>query len=451
MADNGTIGRNPFAIKTSNTPTRGSEDQAREPRPLVAPPTLVLGQEAPRSSGFVLKPSALSAQASNLKIYNTPTTLNNGKAETKESDRLSGDPAEKKDEVDEAGVSEKEDAPEKSIESDVRKGPDAENPLDGESEKEIEPGKQVEANRAPETGPGAVNTESQEEPKVPVEAETLIEKEETKLLDKTSDNEKIDGSEAAKSDSGNHSTASNSFRPEFRGACYQCSREQFRIRTESPRQSNETADVESKTPSDFAEAASVNAEPDNKTESPAKGEKRSLNETAEEYQLRMESDAKKSKLEEVEVVTGEEDERNVVQINCKLYIFEGNQYLERGRGVLRLNDKQNPEDGSLQSRVVMRTQGILRVVLNTKVWAGMSVEYANDRSLRMTGHAPDGTSAVYLIQCSTREAEQLYNALEWRVQALRNAGQTGSSGREDKSSVQDDKGDNTDSNSNTIG
>lgn len=110
----------------------------------------------------------------------------------------------------------------------------------------------------------------------------------------------------------------------------------------------------------------------------------------------------------------------------------------------------------------MRTQGILRVMLNTKVWAGMSVEYANDRSLRMTAHSADGTSAVYLIQCSSREAEQLYNALEWRVQALRNAGQASSNSQnademnvqeEEEEEEEEDKGDNdnTDSNSNTIG
>lgn len=51
------------------------------------------------------------------------------------------------------------------------------------------------------------------------------------------------------------------------------------------------------------------------------------------------------------IFIGEEDESNVLQINCKLYIYEEAQYQERGRGVLRVNDKQNPDDGSIQSRV----------------------------------------------------------------------------------------------------
>ena len=41
-------------------------------------------------------------------------------------------------------------------------------------------------------------------------------------------------------------------------------------------------------------------------------------------------------------------------------------WIERGRGTLRLNDKQL-ENQTLQSRLVMRTQGSLRVILNTKV------------------------------------------------------------------------------------
>ena len=41
-------------------------------------------------------------------------------------------------------------------------------------------------------------------------------------------------------------------------------------------------------------------------------------------------------------------------------------WIERGRGTLRLNDKQL-DNHALQSRLVMRTQGCLRVILNTKV------------------------------------------------------------------------------------
>ena len=58
------------------------------------------------------------------------------------------------------------------------------------------------------------------------------------------------------------------------------------------------------------------------------------------------------------------------QINCKLYAFnkENCSWLERGRGLLRLNDRREGGGGGpLHSRLVFRTQGSLRLVLNTKV------------------------------------------------------------------------------------
>jgi len=58
-------------------------------------------------------------------------------------------------------------------------------------------------------------------------------------------------------------------------------------------------------------------------------------------------------------------------MNCKLFAFDkvGGTWVERGRGTLRLNDKDcGPGGGGVQSRVVIRTTGSLRVVLNTKVY-----------------------------------------------------------------------------------
>ena len=97
-------------------------------------------------------------------------------------------------------------------------------------------------------------------------------------------------------------------------------------------------------------------------------------------------------------------------------------WIERGRGTLRLNDKQL-ENQTLQSRLVMRTQGSLRVILNTKVsqlislrtkkltnfdtiqiiflqiWADMTVDKASTKSVRLT--AMDGDQIrVFLLMVS---------------------------------------------------
>lgn len=88
---------------------------------------------------------------------------------------------------------------------------------------------------------------------------------------------------------------------------------------------------------------------------------KSLNEAAREYE---ESRAQKRKYDEVETVTGEESEINVLEINCKLFAFVAPIYEELGRGCLRINDSKT-KDGA--SRVVFRTAGNYRVYINTKV------------------------------------------------------------------------------------
>ena len=86
-------------------------------------------------------------------------------------------------------------------------------------------------------------------------------------------------------------------------------------------------------------------------------------------------------------MTGEEEESNVLQANVKLYIFESEKknWVERGRGSLRLNDDPSSTPGHLRSRLVMRTVGTLRIVLNTKLFPNMKCEkvrrFISDRLL----------------------------------------------------------------------
>lgn len=55
---------------------------------------------------------------------------------------------------------------------------------------------------------------------------------------------------------------------------------------------------------------------------------------------------------EATIVTGEEDESNVLQIHCKLYHWETDDsvWKEKGKGFLKLNDKKSRED-RLSSRL----------------------------------------------------------------------------------------------------
>lgn len=81
------------------------------------------------------------------------------------------------------------------------------------------------------------------------------------------------------------------------------------------------------------------------------------------------SRAQKRKYEEVETFTGEEDETNVLDVNSRLFAYVASNYEQRGPGSLRLNDSNNQ---SKSSRVVFRTSGNLRVLLNTKVNTSMA-------------------------------------------------------------------------------
>ncbi|XP_068232274.1 LOW QUALITY PROTEIN: ran-binding protein 3-like, partial [Palaemon carinicauda] len=141
----------------------------------------------------------------------------------------------------------------------------------------------------------------------------------------------------------------------------------------------------------------------------------SLAETSRE--LTEKENSQKRKFDQVEVITGEESESNVLQMNCKLYAWVCGSWQERGRGILRLNDWDAGQE--IHSRLVIRTQGTLTVMLNTKVWAEMSVERASNKSVRFTALDADGQPKIFLAMGSPKDVDLLYNSLEWRVAASR--------------------------------
>lgn len=150
---------------------------------------------------------------------------------------------------------------------------------------------------------------------------------------------------------------------------------------------------------------------------PAESTTQTLVESAAAHQAKQ----TKPELQEVLVKTGEENESNVFQVNAKLFSFDKatQNWLERGRGLLRLNDMTDKNESSFQSRLVMRTTGCLRVILNTKVWSGMTVEKASPRSVRVTAAESDGDIKIFLIMTNPKDADQILSAIEWRIQQLK--------------------------------
>lgn len=121
--------------------------------------------------------------------------------------------------------------------------------------------------------------------------------------------------------------------------------------------------------------------------------------------------AQKRKYEEVEITTGEEDERNILEINCKLFTFIGNNYEERGRGTLRLNDSKSGSN----SRVVFRASGSFRLLLNTKVWRDQICEQPSQKSLRLTAFDTNGVIKIYLVMGRVDDMSQLNRVLSSRI------------------------------------
>lgn len=94
-------------------------------------------------------------------------------------------------------------------------------------------------------------------------------------------------------------------------------------------------------------------------------------------------------------------------------------YEERGRGSLRLND---PKKGTESApRLVFRTAGSLRVLLNTKIWDGMIAEPASPKSLRLTAIDTTGQVKVYLVMARPSDIQSLAMALKTRITAAKAA------------------------------
>ncbi|XP_004521279.1 ran-binding protein 3 isoform X1 [Ceratitis capitata] len=139
-------------------------------------------------------------------------------------------------------------------------------------------------------------------------------------------------------------------------------------------------------------------------------ETKTLTDVAREYE---ESRAQKRKYEEVETFTGEENEVNIVDVNCKLFAFVNSNWEERGRGSMRLNDSKNQQECS---RVVFRTSGNLRLLLNTKVWAGMVAERPSNKSLRLTAMDNTGKIKIFLVMGRPADMSLLHKELLERIE-----------------------------------
>ncbi len=114
-----------------------------------------------------------------------------------------------------------------------------------------------------------------------------------------------------------------------------------------------------------------------------------------------ETDDKSTKLNEQgksQHITGEEGEENILQVKCKIFrlIKEEKRWQEVGVGHLRVNmsKKINTETGEIEGtriRVIMRREGVYKLLLNGFLLPDTPVELNGDKMLRFTieSHSDD--------------------------------------------------------------
>ncbi|CAF0836765.1 unnamed protein product [Adineta steineri] len=162
----------------------------------------------------------------------------------------------------------------------------------------------------------------------------------------------------------------------------------------------------------------------------------SLFETAAEYEAKRASTHPAANIQG-DTSTGEEHEVTKFQMAGKLYMYspEQQQFVERGYGILKINECHDPSDwNKLQARLIMRLDKSFRVILNSPIFPKMTIERATDRSVRF-GAQDESQLRVFIIKSSTNECTNLCKELESRIQIIERQQTTPSSSSASSSNV----------------
>ncbi|ORZ05816.1 hypothetical protein BCR42DRAFT_427822 [Absidia repens] len=136
----------------------------------------------------------------------------------------------------------------------------------------------------------------------------------------------------------------------------------------------------------------------------------------------------------MEVKTGEEDENTVYQTKAKLLILDSttSNWKERGAGTLRINVKEMESTegkGSSQTRLVMRTDSVYRLILNLLLFSEMKAFIMQDRFVRFAGFESetkeDGSVDTKLVNYALKvtnpfAAQELHYQISSRIPSKSN-------------------------------
>jgi len=120
--------------------------------------------------------------------------------------------------------------------------------------------------------------------------------------------------------------------------------------------------------------------------------------------------ADKPSIQAIEHNTGEEDDLTVFQTRAKLYTQdESFAYKERGTGLLKLNVRRSDGEGA---RIVMRAEGVLRLLLNMPLYPGLICELGPDPKFIKVAEITTRERKLHAVKVgSAKVAQELYDHL----------------------------------------
>ncbi|KAJ3137201.1 hypothetical protein HK101_003904 [Irineochytrium annulatum] len=105
-----------------------------------------------------------------------------------------------------------------------------------------------------------------------------------------------------------------------------------------------------------------------------------------------------------ELTTGEEDETTIHQVRCKLYKMEDDKkWHERGVGNIKLNVNTKKDE----ARLLMRSDGVLRLILNVRIIPNMPCSQTQGRGVTFGGiEEADSTMRMFLAKVKDENAAE---------------------------------------------
>ncbi|CRG86797.1 hypothetical protein PISL3812_03809 [Talaromyces islandicus] len=121
---------------------------------------------------------------------------------------------------------------------------------------------------------------------------------------------------------------------------------------------------------------------------------------------------------EQQIETGEEEEQTYFSSKAKLFHFTNKEWKERGVGTFKINVKEEAgaENDKVSARMIMRADGVLRVMLNSPIFKGMPVgdvtgEEPKTKQLNLAS-IENGTTTPLLLRLGRPEsAKELYHII----------------------------------------